>query len=87
MQHKRKYIDLTRFRLLFYGYKAKLMSAKYIHRFMKLLNIIAPNKYELNLLYSMATIESKETGLTAVRFSENPFQNGSILLSDFNDTK
>ena len=45
----------------------------YINRFMHLLNIIAPNKYQLDTINMLASIENKETNLTVVLFSDNPF--------------
>ena len=45
----------------------------YILRFMHLLNLIAPNKYELNTYNLLASIENKATQLTVANFSDNPF--------------
>ena len=45
----------------------------YINRFMHLLSIIAPSKYELNTYNALASIENKETQLTVANFSDNPF--------------
>lgn len=45
----------------------------YINRFMHILNLIAPNKYELNTWNALASIEDKETQLTVANFSDNPF--------------
>ena len=47
---------------------------KYINRFMHLLNIIAPNKYKLDISNLLASIENKETQLTVANFSDNPFK-------------
>lgn len=46
----------------------------YINRFMHLLNIIAPSKYELNTYNALASIENKSTELTVANFSDNPFK-------------
>ncbi len=46
----------------------------YINRFMHLLNIIAPNKYRLDVSNLLASIENKETQLTVANFSDNPFK-------------
>ncbi len=51
----------------------KFMRKEYINRYMHLLNIISPNKYELNTVNMLAHIENKETQLIAVIFSDNPF--------------
>jgi len=46
----------------------------YINRYMHLLDLIAPNKYELDTLNLLASIINKRTDLTVVLFSENPFK-------------
>ena len=64
----KKYIDLSLKVRKAYEGKA------YINRYMELLNAIAPNKYRLDLLNGLASIECIETGLTAVLFSDNPYK-------------
>ena len=62
-----KYIDLnTKINKRYEG-KA------YINRFMHLLNVISPRKYKLDTLNMLASIENKETQLTVLTFSDNPF--------------
>ena len=51
----------------------RYMGKAYIERFVHLLNVIAPNKYELNTWNALASIENKETQLTVANFSDNPF--------------
>lgn len=64
----KKYIDLSlKVRKTYEG-------KNYINRYMELLNAIAPNKYRLDLLNGLASIEHVETGLTVVLFSDNPFK-------------
>jgi len=62
-----KYIDLNT--KVVRRYEGK----NYINRFMHLLNIIAPNKYSLDTINMLASIENKETNLTVLTFSDNPF--------------
>lgn len=72
----KKYIDLYRFYIESSSrLKAIEKCRKYILRYFSLLNMIAPNKYELDTINLMASISNKETGLTVVTFSENPFRN------------
>lgn len=47
---------------------------EYINRFMHLLNILAPDKYTLDTMNMLASIENKETQLTVLTFSDNPFR-------------
>ncbi len=64
----KKYIDLSlKVRKAYEG-------KNYINRYMKILNAIAPNKYRLDLLNGLASIECVETGLTVLLFSDNPFK-------------
>lgn len=63
-----KYIDLST------KVSKRYESRNYINRFMHLLNIIAPNKYTLDTMNMLASIENKETQLTALTFSDNPFK-------------
>ena len=64
----KKYIDLSlKVRKAYEG-------KSYINRYMQLLNAIAPNKYSLDLLNGLASIECIETGLTVLLFSDNPFK-------------
>lgn len=49
------------------------MGKAFINRFMHLLNVIAPNRYELNTWNAVASIEDKTTQLTVANFSDNPF--------------
>lgn len=53
--------------------KKRYEGKAFIERFMHLLNLIAPNKYELNTWNLLASIENKETQLTVLTFSDNPF--------------
>ncbi len=64
-----KYIDLETATDFAPVYKYK----NYINRFMELLEKIAPNKYELNTYNMLASIEDKNTNLTILQFSDNPF--------------
>ncbi len=73
MRTKAKYIDLDKVT----GYPCRLKNKKhraYIRRFVHLLNVIAPNKYELENLNLLSSIEDVETNLTALKFSNNPFK-------------
>lgn len=64
----KKYIDLSlKVRKAYEG-------KNYINRYMELLNAIVPNKYRLDLLNGLASIECIETGLTVLLFSDNPFK-------------
>lgn len=62
----KKYIELK--------FDKRYKGKAYINRFMHLLNVIAPAKYELNTLNLLASIENTYTNLTAVLFSDNPFK-------------
>lgn len=62
-----KYIDLTT------KVEKRYQAKQYISRFMHLLNLLAPNKYTLDTLNMLASIESSETELTVLTFSDNPF--------------
>ncbi len=46
----------------------------YILRYMHLLEIMAPDRYELNLYNLTASIEDKRSQLTVADFSDNPFK-------------
>ena len=61
-----KYIDLSK--KVSKRYEGKL----YITRFMHLLNLLAKGKYRLDTINLMASIESNETQLTVLNFSDNP---------------
>ena len=61
---KRKYIIVEK------RFKGQLQ----IERFMYLLNLIAPNRYELNTTNQLAYVENKETQMSVIAFSENPFR-------------
>lgn len=63
----KKYIDLST------KVSKRYEGKNYIDRFMHLLNIIAPNKYMLDTMNMLASIENKETQLTVLIFSDNPF--------------
>lgn len=63
----KKYIDLS------YKVSKRYEGKIYINRFMHLLNVIAPNKYQLDTMNMLASIENKETQLTVLTFSDNPF--------------
>lgn len=62
-----KYIDLST------KVSKRYEGKNYINRFMHLLNVIAPNKYTLDTMNMLASIENKETQLTVLTFSDNPF--------------
>lgn len=62
-----KYIDLSA------KIDKRYKGEAYINRFMHLLGLIAPNKYKLDTLNMLASIENKETQLTVLTFSDNPF--------------
>lgn len=47
---------------------------EYINRFMHLLNVLAPDKYNLDTINMLASIESKDTQMTVITFSDNPFK-------------
>lgn len=64
----KKYIDLNT--KVSKRYEGKI----YINRFVHLLNVIAPNKYQLDTMNMLASIENKKTCLTVVLFSDNPFK-------------
>lgn len=51
----------------------RYMGKAYINRFMHLLNLIAPSRYELNTWNGLASIEDTQTQLTVANFSDNPF--------------
>jgi hypothetical protein len=51
----------------------RYMGKAYINRFMHLLNLIAPGRYELNTWNGLASIEDTITQLTVANFSDNPF--------------
>ena len=51
----------------------RYMGKAYINRFMHLLNLIAPMRYELNTWNGLASIEDTQTQLTVANFSDNPF--------------
>ncbi len=63
-----KYIDLSN--KISKRYEGK----DYINRFMHLLNLLAPDKYRLDNMNMLASIENKETLLTVLIFSDNPFK-------------
>ena len=63
-----KYIDLST------KVEKRYQGKEYIKRYYHLLNILAPGKYGLNLYNSLASIENLNTNLTALIFSDNPFQ-------------
>ena len=63
-----KYIDLSK------KVNKRYQGKEYINRFMHLLNILAPKKYELNIWNSLVSIEKKDTQLTQLIFSDNPFK-------------
>jgi len=52
----------------------RYMGKEYINRFMHLLELLAPGKYILSTIDLLASIENKETQLTAAIFSDNPFK-------------
>lgn len=52
----------------------RFMQKAYISRYMHLLNLIAPGKYQLNTVYQLAHIENTYTQLIAVYFSDNPYK-------------
>ena len=54
--------------------KKRYEGKAYIERFMHLLDIVAPGKYRLDTTNLLASIENKETQLTAAQFSDNPFR-------------
>ena len=62
-----KYINLTN------KVAKRYQGKQYINRFMHLLNLLAPAKYELNTYNMLASIENTETQLTVLNFSDNPF--------------
>lgn len=63
-----KYIDLSK------KVNKHYQGKEYINRFMHLLNVLAPKKYELNLFNKLASIENINTNLTELTFSDNPFK-------------
>jgi len=67
-----KFIDLDKAT----GYRCRLRKVyyrAYIERFMHLLSLIAPNKYRLDTINLLASIENTHTQLTVLQFSCNPF--------------
>ena len=62
-----KYIDLSN------KVEKRYQAKAYINRFMHLLNLLAPAKYTLDTMNMLASIESVETQLTVLNFSDNPF--------------
>uniref|UniRef100_UPI003217C2E3 hypothetical protein n=1 Tax=uncultured Draconibacterium sp. TaxID=1573823 RepID=UPI003217C2E3 len=62
-----------------YPYRLKLkIYQDYIIRFMHLLNVVAPGKYQLETLGLSATVLNTETQLTELVFSTNPFRYGTL---------
>ena len=51
---------------------------KHIQRYFFWLNHFAPGKYKLDTINMLASIENRETNLTEVTFSENPFRSGIL---------
>jgi hypothetical protein len=64
----KKYIDLS------LKVEKKYQGKEYISRFMHLLNILAPGRYELNNWNMLSSIEDTITQLTVLDFSDNPFR-------------
>ena len=68
MRATKKYIDLrTKVQKAYQG-------KEYINRFMHLLNLLAPGRYELNNWNMFSSIEDKTTQGTVLDFSDNPYK-------------
>ncbi len=52
----------------------RYMGKAWITRYMHLLELTAPGKYRLDTTNMLASIENKETQMTAATFSDNPFR-------------